>query len=252
MNIFILCKSFIGKREGEIDLKFLSLFSVVLIIQTIIADDTFPEILTETHNQTLNISSTAVLTCHVRDLGEHHVTWFKIDPITSLSFPLAVGKQLFTNDKRYSISFYSTSLRDSIWLLEIYQLNLSDEGTFICKIANRKASVSIYIHLHIQIPMTVHPTYSYVEPGGTIKLNCSIFMNYDIDDGNISSITWHFLSNQLNRTKSKDVHITKMFFNNILTSYLIINDAQVYHTGIWTCVYKRQRLSAKVIVQKGK
>jgi hypothetical protein len=223
------------------------------MIKTTTAIDTFPEILTETHNQTLNISSTAILTCHVRDLGEHHVTWFKIDPVTSLSFPLAVGKQLFTTDKRYSISFYSTSTRDSIWLLEIYQLNPSDEGTYSCKIANRKASVSIYIHLYIQIPMFINPIYSYVEPGGNVKLNCSILMSYDDEgDNNKSSISWHFLSNQFNKTKSNDVHTKREFSNNILTSYLIIDHAQTYHTGIWTCVYKRQRLSAKVIVQKGK
>ncbi|CAF3476013.1 unnamed protein product [Rotaria sordida] len=212
------------------------------------ANNTFPQIITETHNQTLNLSSTAILTCHIRDLGEYHVTWFKIDPYTSISSPLVVGKQLFTTDKRYSISFYSTSIKDSFWSLEIYQINLSDEGTYICKITNRKASVSIYIHLHIQIPMIIHPTHIYVEPNTNIKLNCSILMN-DIDH-NKSSITWHFLSNEFNKTKPYDVHIKRKLFNNILTSYLIVNHAQIYHTGIWTCVYKHQRLSAKVIVQK--
>jgi hypothetical protein len=220
------------------------------MIQITIAVETFPQILTETHNQTLNLSSTAILNCHVRDLGEHHVTWFKIDPITSISSPLAVGQKLFTNDKRYSISFYSTSIRDSFWSLEIYQLNLSDEGTYICKIANRRASVSIYINLHIQIPMIIDPTFIYIEPGTNIKLNCSILMADN--DHNKSGITWRFLSNQLNKTKSHDIHIRKEIFNNILTSYLIINHAQIHHTGIWTCVYRHQRLNAKVIVQKGK
>jgi hypothetical protein len=220
------------------------------MIEIISAVDTFPEILTETHNQTLNLSSTAILTCHVRDLGEHHVTWFKIDPSTSISSPLAVGKQLFTTDQRYSISFYSTSMRDSFWSLEIYQLNLSDEGTYICKIANRKASVSIYINLHIQIPMIIQPTYVYTEPGANIILNCSILI--DDNDHNRSIITWQFLSHQLNKSKPHDVHIRKKIFNNILTSYLIINHAQMYHTGTWTCIYRRQRLSGKVIVRKGK
>jgi hypothetical protein len=38
----------------------------------------------------------------------------------------------------------------------------------------------------------------------------------------------------------------------MLTSYLIINHAQIYHTGIWTCVYRNQRVSSKVIIQKGR
>jgi len=220
------------------------------MIQITTAVNIFPEILTKTHNQTLNISSTAILTCHIRDLGEHVVTWFKIDPLTSISSPLAVGKQLFTTDKRYSISFYSTSIRDSFWSLEIYQLNLSDEGTYTCKIANRRASVSISINLHIQIPMIIHPTYVHIEPGANIKLNCSILINDN--DSNKSIITWHHLSNQLNKTKSRgDVHIRKEILNNILSSYLIINHADIHHTGIWTCVYKHQRLSAKIIVDKG-
>ncbi|CAF2909091.1 unnamed protein product [Rotaria sp. Silwood2] len=231
-------------------IKHIFLFILLILMKQITtANKIFPHIITETHNQTLNLSSTAILTCHIRDLGEYHVTWFKIDPYTSISSPLAVGKQLFTTDKRYSISFYSTSIKDSFWSLEIYQINLSDEGTYICKISNRKASVSIHIHLHIQIPMIIHPTYIYVEPNTNIKLNCSILMNIDY---NKSSITWHFLSNQYNKTKPYDVHIKKKLFNNILTSYLTINHAQIYHTGIWTCVYKHQRLSAKVIVQKDK
>jgi hypothetical protein len=178
------------------------------MIQLTTAVNTFPEILTKTHNETFNLSSTAILTCHIHDLGEHHVTWFKIDPITSISSPLAVGKQLFTNDERYSISFYLTSERESFWLLEIYQLNLSDEGTYICKIANRRASVNISINLHIQIPMTIHPIYIYNEPGTNIKLNCSILINNN-NNSNKSSITWHHLSNQLNKTKSRDVNIKK-------------------------------------------
>jgi hypothetical protein len=218
--------------------------------QITIAVDIFPQILTETHNETFNLSSIAILTCHVRDLGEHHVTWFKIDPVTSISSPLAVGKQLFTTDPRYSISFYSTSIQDSFWSLEIYQLNLSDEGTYICKIANRRASVGIYINLHIQIPMIIHPTYVYIEPGATIKLNCSILI--DEHNQHQSGITWHFSSNQLNKTKTEDVHIRKKFLKNILTSYLIINHAEIHHTGIWTCIYRHQRLNVKVIVQKGK
>jgi hypothetical protein len=217
------------------------------MIQMTIAMDTFPEILTETHNQTLNLSSTAILTCHIRDLGDHHVTWFKIDPSTLISSPLAVGKQLFTTDQRYSISFYSTSMRDSFWSLEIYQLNFSDEGTYICKIANRRASVSIYINLHIQIPMIIQPTHVYIEPGANIRLNCSILIN-----DNQSVITWQFSSHQLNKTKPYDVHIRKKSLNNILTSYLIIDHAQMYHTGTWTCIYRSQKLSGNVIVRKGK
>ena len=108
-----------------------------MLRRTTAARNAFPQILTPTSNQTFNLSSTAVLTCHVHDLGDHHVTWFKIDPSTSVSEPLAVGEQLFTTDKRYSVSSYSTSALDSVWSLEIYQLSLADEGTFLCKIANR-------------------------------------------------------------------------------------------------------------------
>ena len=210
----------------------------------------FPQILTETHNQTLNLSSTAILTCHIRDLGKYHVTWFKFDPLKSTSTPLAVGKRLFTTDKRYSISFYSISTRDSWWSLEIYELKLSDEGIYTCKIANRKTSVSICIHLYIQIPMTIRPAYIHVEPGSNIKLNCTISMIKA--DNNTSPITWHFLSNRLDkRSGPYNAYTMRKTLNNDSTSFLIINNAQISNTGIWTCVYKHQRVSAKVIVQKG-
>ena len=215
------------------------------------AMEVFPQILTQTHNQTFNLSSTAILTCHVRDLGEHHVTWFKFDPLTSISSPLVVGRTLFSNDQRYSMSSYSTSARDSFWSLEIYQLNQSDEGTYLCQIANRRASVGVSIHLHIQIPMILHPPHVYTEPGRMIKLNCTIYV--DENAKNHSTITWHFLPNQsANRTNhSRDVHIGKKNGTNLLTTYLIIEHAQMSHTGLWTCVYQRQRLSARVIVSKG-
>jgi len=121
------------------------------VIKFITTENNLPQIITTTYNQTLNLSSTAILTCHIRDLGEHHVTWFKVDPLTSSSYPLAVGEELFITDKRYSVTSYSTSTRDSYWSLEIYQLNLSDEGTYLCKIANRRASISVSIYLNIQI-----------------------------------------------------------------------------------------------------
>jgi hypothetical protein len=222
--------------------------TIFLMIKLITAINNFPEILTKTYNQTLNLSSTAILTCHIRDLNEHHVTWFKYDSLTSSSYPLAVGKDLFTNDKRYSISSYSTSIRDSYWSLEIYELNLSDEGTYLCKISNRKKSISISIHLYIQIPMNLSPKYLYVEPGTNVKLNCSILINNQTLE---TPINWHFLSNQLNKTKFNDIHTRKKIINNNLISYLIIHHAQTYHSGIWTCVYKRQRRTAKLIVEKG-
>jgi hypothetical protein len=221
------------------------------VIKFITTENNLPQILTKTYNQTLNLSSTAILTCHIRDLGEHHVTWFKFDLLTSSSYPLAVGEELFITDKRYSVTSYSTSTRDSYWSLEIYQLNLSDEGTYLCKIANRRTSISVSIYLHIQIPMIISPPYLYVEPGTDVKLNCSILIDNQNPKTLLSSLNWHFISNQLNKTKPDDVHIRKRLLNNSLTASLIIHHAQIYHSGIWTCVYKRQRRTAKLIVEKG-
>jgi hypothetical protein len=213
--------------------------------------DHFPQILSKASNQTSNLSSNAILTCHIRDLGDHHVTWFKLDPFTSQSHPLAVGEQLFTPDPRFSISSYSMSARESFWSLEIYQLNLSDEGTYLCKIANRRASVSVALYLHIQTAMHLSPSHLYVEPGSEVKLNCSISIGHEQNQSSALPISWHFLSSQLNRSKPNDIHVRKRWISNSLNSYLIIHHAQTYHSGIWTCVYKRQRRTARLIVEKG-
>jgi hypothetical protein len=215
---------------------------------TAVISNKFPRILTQTYNQTLNISDTAILTCHVENLGNHHVTWLKYDPNTLIYLPLTVDEQVFYSDKRYFVSSYSTLHDNSYWNLEISNLKLSDEGIYECKISNRRSSVSIKINLQIQIPMTIEPSRLYVEPGSSVELDCTI---YNI---NTSSITWHFSS--LNQTyKSNhyhyDIHEKYQYEKNISKSQLIIRHAQPYHSGLWTCTYKRQRRSAKIFVEKG-
>jgi hypothetical protein len=215
---------------------------------TAVISNKFPRILTPTYNQTLNISETAILTCHVENLGHHHVTWLKYDPNTLTYLPLTVDEQVFDSDKRYFVSSYSTSHENSYWNLEISNVKSSDDGIYECKISNRRASVSIKINLHIQIPMTIEPSRLYVEPGSSVELDCTI---YHI---NTSSITWHFSS--INHTfKSNryhyDIHEKYQYEKNLSKSQLIIRHAQPHHTGLWTCTYKRQRRSAKLFVEKG-
>jgi hypothetical protein len=217
------------------------------LIAAVISNN-FPRILTHTYNQTLNLSETAILTCHVKNLGNHHVTWLKYDSITGIYLPLTVDEQVFYSDKRYFVSSYSTSEDNSYWNLEISNTKLSDEGIYECKISNRRASVSIKIYLQVQIPMTIEPSRLYVEPGSSVELDCKIY------NVNTSSITWHFSS--LNQTyKSNhyhyDIHEKYQHKQNISKSQLIIRHAQPYHSGLWTCTYKRQRRSAKLFVEKG-
>ncbi|CAF3211231.1 unnamed protein product [Rotaria sp. Silwood2] len=226
------------------------LTQLMIMIHGLIAaviSNKFPQILTQTYNQTLNISDTAILTCYVKNLGNHHVTWLKYDSNTLTYLPLTVGEQVFYSDTRYFVSSYSTSLDKSYWNLEISNVKLSDEGIYECKISNRRGSVSIQIYLQIQIPMTIKPSRLYVEPGSSVELDCTI---YNI---NTSSITWHFSS--LNHTHKYNIYhydIYEKYHNekNISKSQLIIRHAQPHHSGLWTCTYKRQRRSAKIFVEK--
>ena len=216
---------------------------------TAVRSNKFPRILTQTYNQTLNISDTAVLTCYVQNLGHHHVTWLKYDPNTSIYLPLSVDEKVFYSDPRYSITSYSTSSEHSYWNLEISNVKTSDDGIYECKISNRRASVSIKISLQIQIPMTIVPSRLYVEPGSSVELDCTI---YNI---NTSSITWHFSSiNQTHKYNLYHYDIDEKYQSNqnLSKSQLIIRYAQPYHSGLWTCTYKRQRRSAKLFVEKGK
>ena len=112
------------------------------------------------------------------------------------------------------------------------------------------------MHIHIQTPMILSPTNVYIEPGGNILLNCTLVLseyNHGLDENSKRSpITWHFLSNQINKTKPHDVYIRRQSMNNTFSSFLIISSAHTAHSGIWTCAYRRQRLSAKILVETGK
>jgi hypothetical protein len=224
---------------------------LIFIQQSIITVDMFnefPRILTSSYNQTSNLSDTTILTCHVTNLGHHHVTWLKYDSTSSTYSPLSVGEQVFLSDKRYFISSYSTFKDDSYWNLEISHVQLSDEGIYECKIANRRASVAIRIHLQVQIPMSIQPARLSVEPGSSVELDCTIY------NLNTSSITWHFSSSDrtyVYQHYHEEIDETFRYENNLSKSQLIIRHAQPYHSGLWTCTYKRHRRSAKLFVEKG-
>lgn len=208
----------------------------------IVDQSNLPRILTRTSNQTVNLSETVILTCHISDLGNHHVTWLKFDRNTLSYLPLAVGEHVFVADSRYSVSSYAISSRISYWNLEIYRVQLSDEGIYQCKISNRRRSVSENIHLHVQIPMIIKPARVSVEAGSEIELDCLI---YSI---NISSISWHFSSSNRTHFSLQNIDQTYQQEKNLSKSQLIIRHAQPYHSGLWTCSYKRQRRSAKITV----
>lgn len=227
------------------------LFFVVLTDTSVTS---FPQILTETYNATFNLSSTASLTCHVMDLGDHHVTWFKIDPTTLSLSPLAVGTQLFTADRRFSVSFYSTSSEHSYWSLDIYQVTLADQGTYTCRIANRRASVSVEIDLIVQLPMDLRPTTIQIEPGNFLELNCSIFLSNETITRSslLSALKWHYVSENSNRTLFHDVQIRKTLFEHYLISYLTIPHVRTYHAGVWKCSFENQERTTTISVQTGK
>ncbi|UJR36759.1 hypothetical protein I4U23_029474 [Adineta vaga] len=230
---------------------FLAIQLIIIIIAeliTAVLSNTFPRILTHSHNQTLNVSETAILKCHVKNLGHHHVTWLRYDSTMDTYLPLSVDEQVFYSNKRYFVSSYSISDEDSYWNLEISNVQASDEGIYECKISNRHASVSIKIYLQVQIPMTIAPERLHVEPGTFVELDCTIY------NVNTSLITWQFSS--LNQTSNSNhhldgIHKKQHYQANTFKSQLIIRHAQPYHTGLWTCIYERQRRSAKLFVEKG-
>lgn len=227
----------------------LMIISSISLTAALVDHDEFPRIITSSYNQSANLSETTILTCHVVNLGYHHVTWLKYDSQTFTYLPLSVGEQVFLSDKRYFVSSRSLPTGHSYWNLEISHVKLSDEGTYECKIANRHASVSIQINLTVQIPMSIQPARLAVEPGSSVELDCTIY------NLNTSSITWHFSS--ADRTYAyenyqDEIDERYLVENNLSKSQLIIHHAQPHHSGLWTCSYKRQRRSAKLFVQKGK
>ena len=246
-NIAALTQSF----DEPMSQCLLSMKFLVFSFSFVQALNAFPEILTKPSNQTFNISSNAHFTCQIKNLADHHVTWFKLDRSTSVSHPLAVGDELFTSDRRYSVSSFSTSADETFSTLEIHRLTFDDEGTYLCQIANRRQTISVAIHLLIQVPMFISPTLVYVELGDPIQLNCTLSLirpRTNTSSTNSPLVQWLFHTNK--RNKPNDVEIQKQWTEQSFHSLLIIHRAQLSHSGFWTCVHKTQRQTARLIVDK--
>jgi hypothetical protein len=212
-----------------------------------------PNIVSQTSHLTFNYSTGAVLTCQVHDLADHHVTWLRFDPLTSLSHPLAVDEDVFVTDQRLSVSArrLSTDGVESTWSLTIDRIALVDEGTYLCQIAHRHRTVNVAFHVHVHLNMSLNARMIYVEPGKSVTIRCLLSIN-DHRDRNVSvSVQWLFISSTQNRSRPTDIDITHRQINDIWMSSLRIDRASKHHTGMWTCVYKRQRRTARVLVDHG-
>lgn len=191
----------------------------------------FPFFDMDGNNQTVFLGQTAHLHCTVQDIGQRRVSWIRKSDLHVLTS----GVLTFTGDQRFSAHHQ----RDSdVWTLQIKFAQMRDAGEYQCQVNSEpKISYSVFLHVAEAKARIESPSNKevHVRQRSQVKLTCVV----DLGVGQHAAAVFWYLDGQaldwLGQTgPGKGVQVTEQRDNHLIST-LIIERADMYHAGKFTC-----------------
>ncbi|XP_045119612.1 uncharacterized protein LOC123509390 isoform X2 [Portunus trituberculatus] len=197
----------------------------------------------EGRNLTAVVGQKVVLTCVVKHLGKHVVSWIRRRDLHVLT----VGVYTFTNDDRFQALHAEESDQ---WSLVINPVTLRDSGVYECQASGKDKKYLLYnLIVEVQQARINGPTEVYVQRGSTIRLTCTLNTHSD----HVGGVTWFHDAQPLDYDSPRggvSVEIEKTPFYT--TSKLFITRATKKDVGNYTCMpHFADSTSVQVLVVNG-
>ncbi|XP_063879308.1 palladin-like isoform X2 [Scylla paramamosain] len=178
-------------------------------------------------NLTALVGQKVVLTCVVKNLGKHVVSWIRRRDLHVLT----VGVYTFTNDDRFQALHAEESDQ---WSLVINPVTLRDAGVYECQASVKDKKYLLYnLAVEVQQARIEGPTEVYVQKGSTIRLTCRVNTHSD----HVGGVTWFRDAHALDYDSPRggvSVEIEKT--PSYTTSKLFITRATKEDVGNYTCM----------------
>ncbi|CAF3673922.1 unnamed protein product [Rotaria sordida] len=173
-----------------------------------------------------------------------NITWVyrpKIPTINGIKWlPLyANARRLTQNNRRFIVDYsgYNVQTHTHLSILTINQLNLSDEGIYMCK-SNQHQSIANIYNLTVTPSMKIFPNDGIIELNPyqrSINLSCTVReLSTNIIDP--LKIKWYHNKHHINQHKTSHL-INKYPHNNQATLILNIHNLSLNDSGLFECIY---------------
>lgn len=178
------------------------------------------------HNVSSIVGKRAVLSCTIKNLNNHSVSWMK-EP----SSLLAVNTFLYSTSHRVRVQHMSGS---EDWRLVLQPVVIEDQGWYSCQVSTTP-HLEHRVHLRVIQPVTVilGPPELYIEKGSTINLTCIIKagpLNL-----NPSYVFWNYNGKIITYDRERGGTVVISERSDQTTSSLIITHATSKDSGQYQC-----------------
>ncbi|UJR31597.1 hypothetical protein I4U23_019083 [Adineta vaga] len=200
------------------------------------------------------LDSTVSLRCEIAQLPSNAViTWVYRPRIPTSNgikwLPLyANARRLTQNNQRFIVDYsgYHLQTEKHLSVLTINQLNLSDEGIYMCK-SNQHQYLANIFNITVLPSMKIFPNDGILElhpSQRSFNLSCTV-RELHINSMDPLNIIWYHNKHVINHQRNSHL-INKYSHNNQATLILYIHNLSLNDSGLFTCDYNNGLISKNV------
>ncbi|CAF1181888.1 unnamed protein product, partial [Rotaria sp. Silwood1] len=160
----------------------------------------------------------------------------------------ANARRLTQNNRRFIVDYSGYNIQTQIHLsiLTINQLNLSDEGIYMCK-SNQHHSIANIYNLTVTPSMKIYPNDGIIELKNyqrSINLSCTV---RELSTNIIDPLKIKWYHNKYHINQHQTLHIINKYpYNNQATLILYIHNLSLNDSGLFQCIYNNGIISKDV------